>query len=137
MGYYEATKILDGPQVIEADRVQEKGGTFAVTSTPENAEDAFFGYVESSVTNGVQTYLVDNPAHMPAHVKPFLIEGILSHPTSDQLLFDVRCVTVVENMSEEEKDTFEQRHGISLDPEKHALIVYDVNAKDWSPNTEY
>lgn len=136
MGYYEATKIVDGPQVIASSRVQEDDDKFIVTSTPENAEDVIYGYGGYD-TPGEDIYRVDNPAHMPGHVNPFLVDGILAYPTSDQLFDLVYCVAVVENMSQEDKDTFEQRHGISLDPEKHALIVYIVDAETWSPDVNY
>ena len=59
------------------------------------------------------------------------------NPTSSQHMTSVECVTIVEDMSPEEKDTFKQRHGIDLDPRKHALVMYFVDAEDWSPDLDY
>ena len=137
MGYYEATDIIDGPQVVEVSRVQEDGDMFAISSTPENSADDFFFYIEEYAFNGVNTHYIDNPRKMNDDVKPFIIDGILAYPTSSQNMTTVDCVAVVEDMSPEEKSTFEQRHGIALDPAEHALVMYCVEATDWSPDATY
>jgi len=78
MGYYEATDIICGPQVIEEKRVQEDGDTFVVTSTPENSSDGLCPYIKEDAVDGVNIHHVDSP-HAMNNVRPFIIDGILSY----------------------------------------------------------
>lgn len=136
MGYYEATKIIDGPEIIETHRVEENGNNLKITTTIDDVNDRIFYYDPERATDGVTVSGADNPKEMK-NVKPFLIDGILAYPTSDQYFETVVCIALVEDMSQEEKDAFKKKHAIELDPTVHSLVVYYVDAGDWSPDVEY
>lgn len=88
--------------------------------------------------NGEWSYLIgredDSPLEVPElkNAKPILVEGIKVYPTYDQHFYTVRCYGIVEELTADEKDIFFQKHGIQLDPSKHALIAYDADMEEWT-----
>lgn len=84
------------------------------------------------------SYLIEREDNSPLEVpelknaKPILVEGIKVYPTYDQHFYTVRCYGIVEELTDNEKDIFFQKHGIQLDPSKHALIAYDADMEEWT-----
>ena len=76
----------------------------------------------------------DSPLEVPElkNAKPILVEGIKVYPTYDHHFYTVRCYGIVEELTDEEKDIFFQKHGIALDSDKHVLIAYDADMEEWT-----
>ena len=100
-------------------------------------EPRVFNWDEVTENDG-WSYLIeredDSPLEVPElkNAKPILVEGIKVYPTYDQHIYTVRCYGIVEELTDNEKDIFFQKHGIQLDPSKHALISYDADMEEWT-----
>ncbi len=87
---------------------------------------------------GEWSYLIERNDASPLEIpelkrnEPIRVEGITVYPTGDQHIYTVRCYGIVEELTDKEKGIFFQKHGIHLDPSKHALIAYDADMEEWT-----
>lgn len=84
------------------------------------------------------SYLIEREDGSPIKVpelkttKPIRVEGITVYPTKGRYSHSVRCYGIVEELTDEEKDIFFQKHGIQLDPSEHVLIAYAADMEEWT-----
>lgn len=100
--------------------------------------DSLMVFGQDNVTEDNGSFIItrdgDSTLEVPElkNAKPILVEGIKVYPTYDQHFYTVRCYGIVDELTAKEKDMFFQKHGIQLDPSKHALIAYDADMEEWT-----
>lgn len=100
--------------------------------------DSLMVFGQDNVTEDNGSFIItrdgDSTLEVPElkNAKPILVEGIKVYPTYDHHFYTVRCYGIVDELTAKEKDMFFQKHGIQLDPSKHALIAYDADMEEWN-----